>query len=382
MTYDAAVTCDAERVETDLGSRIRRVQAVMKSAGVDAVVVTPGADLRYLTGYDALPLERLTALVVPADGEPVLVVPRLEQAEAERSPGARAGIRLEAHAETEDAYGMALRSVRGAQRLAVSDWTPALHLFSLHGALPHADFQPAGSLLSDLRLRKGPDELGALRRAAAAIDRVHDRMTEFLEVGRSEREVAADLGNAILAEGHACVDFVIVGSGPNGASPHHSISDRLLDNGDPIVVDIGGTMPSGYCSDSTRTYVVGSQPDAEFLRYYGVLLQAQQAQCDAVRPGVSAEYVDRIGRRLISDAGYGDRFIHRAGHGIGLDTHERPYIVEGNDCELEPGMVFSVEPGIYLPNRHGARIEDIVAVTSDGAERLNRTPRELTVVAG
>jgi Xaa-Pro aminopeptidase len=211
---------------------------------------------------------------------------------------------------------------------------------------------------------------------------VHSRMAEFLRVGRTEREAAALIADAILAEGHVTADFVIVGSGPNGASPHHSVSDRVVEVADSVVVDIGGSTGDGYCSDSTRTYAVGAEPAPEVQEYYAVLLEAQRTQCDYARPGVTAESVDRIGRQVISDAGYGAHFVHRTGHGIGLETHEEPYIVEGNQLPLEPGMAFSIEPGIYLPGRSGARIEDIVVTTQDGLERLNTTSRELAVLGG
>jgi Xaa-Pro aminopeptidase len=218
----------------------------------------------------------------------------------------------------------------------------------------------------------------ALREAGEAIDRVHAQVPGWLKPGESERAVGSRIANAILAEGHAQVDFTIVASGPNGASPHHELSDRILQEGDVVVVDIGGTMPSGYCSDSTRTYALGSAP-ADFLAYYPVLQEAQEAACQAVRPGVTCESVDAAARSLIAAAGYGEQFIHRTGHGIGLETHEDPYIVSGNTRELEPGMAFSVEPGIY-PGPHGARIEDIVVCTKTGAERLNNRPHDLMIV--
>jgi Xaa-Pro aminopeptidase len=258
----------------------------------------------------------------------------------------------------------------------------AQRVFVLQATVPAASFQAAGQVISALRMRKGPDEVAALRRAGQAIDRVHARIGEFLRVGRTEREVSVDIANAITAEGHATADFVIVGSGPNGASPHHTVSDRVIERGDTVVIDIGGTMPDGYCSDSTRTYVVGAPPADDVVAYYDVLLEAQRAQCEAAAPGMAAEAVDRIGRKIIDDAGFGENFMHRTGHGIGLETHEEPYIVEGNDLILEPGMAFSIEPGIYLPGRHGARIEDIVVTTDDGVERLNTRPRELAVVEG
>jgi Xaa-Pro aminopeptidase len=366
----------------NVASRVRRVQAGMRSSGIDALLVTPSADLRYLTGYDAPPLERLTALVVPVDGDPVLVVPALEEAEAERSPAALAGMAVQTHGETDDAYALTAAAVGTARRLAVNDSMSARHVFALQAVLTACEFMPAGRLLADQRMRKAADEVAALRRAAAAIDRVHTRMAEFLKVGRTEREVAAEIAEAILDTGHRSVDFVIVGSGPHSASPHHSVSDRVIEAADTVVVDIGGTFADGYCSDSTRTYAVAEEPPKEFLACYDVLLAAQQTQCDFAGPGISAEAVDRVGRRVIAEAGYGDYFIHRTGHGIGLETHEAPYIVEGNEEVLEPGMVFSIEPGIYLPGRHGARIEDIVVVTADGVERLNTTSRQLCVVAG
>jgi Xaa-Pro aminopeptidase len=366
----------------DLTSRIQRTQTAMRQAGLDALLVAPGSDLRYLTGYDAQPLERLTALVVPVDGSPVLVVPVLEAAEAERSPAALAGMTIRTHGETDDAHALAVEPVRTAGRVAVDDHMWAIRMLAFRKALPDAEFEVAGRVISDLRMRKGNDEVAALRQAGAAIDRVHARMGEFLKVGRTEREAGAQIADAIVAEGHATADFVIVGSGPNGASPHHSLSDRVIEAGDSVVVDIGGRTLEGYCSDSTRTYVVGRDAPTEVTDYYDVLLEAQRAQCDYAKPGVSAESVDRVGRTIISDAGFGDYFFHRTGHGIGLETHEEPYIVEGNELELEPGMAFSIEPGIYLPGRHGARIEDIIVTTADGVERLNTTSRELTVVPG
>lgn len=372
----------SDAMTADVASRVQRVQAAMTTAGLDALIVTPSADLRYLTGYAARPLERLTALVLPVSDDPALIAPELERAEAERSPAALAGMQIRTHAETDDAHGMAVASVRSAARVAVNDAMPARHLFGFQQALPASTFCPAGALLSSQRMRKAPDEIASLRQAAAAIDRVHSRMGEFLKVGRTERAIAAQVGAAILDEGHSTVDFVIVGSGPHSASPHHTVADRVVEPGDCVVVDIGGTTTAGYCSDSTRTYLVGGEPPQEFIDLYEVLLDAQRAQCDFATAGVTAEAVDRVGRRIIAEHGYGEHFIHRTGHGIGLETHEEPYIVEGNAQTLEPGMTFSIEPGIYLPGRHGARIEDIVVVTADGVQRLNTTSRQLSVVEG
>lgn len=366
----------------DLASRIQRVQAALAAADVQALVVTPGSDLRYLTGYDAMPLERLTALLVRAEGDPLLVVPRLEAAEAERSPAALAGMEVVTHDETDDAHALLAGLAGDVGQVAVDDHMWATRVFRFTDAFGGARLRAAGRILSELRMRKGSDEVASLRQAGAAIDRVHLRMGEFLAVGRTERQAAALIADAMIEEGHATADFVIVGSGPNGASPHHSVSDRVIERGDSVVIDIGGSTGDGYCSDSTRTYVVGGEPSPDVRAYYEVLHEAQRAQCDFAKPGVTAEAVDRVGRRVIEDGGYGPNFVHRTGHGIGLETHEEPYIVEGNPLVLEPGMAFSIEPGIYLPGRHGARIEDIVVTTDDGLERLNQTPRHLTVLEG
>ncbi|RJK93169.1 M24 family metallopeptidase [Vallicoccus soli] len=359
--------------------RLRRAQEATAAAGTDALLVSPGPDLRYLTGYDALPLERLTCLVLPAEGDPRLVVPRLEEPAALASPVAALGLQTVAWDETDDPYALVASLLPGARRVRVDNHMWAEKVLRLAAAMPEAEQGLAGHVLGPLRMRKDAAEVAALREAGAAIDRVHRRVPEWLRAGRTEREVGADIAAAIVEEGHARVDFVIVASGPNGASPHHELSDRVIEQGDAVVVDIGGTTPAGYCSDSTRCYSVG-EPPAGYRESYDVLLAAQVAACEAVRPGVSAEAVDAAARDVIADAGYGARFIHRTGHGIGLETHEEPYVVAGNALPLEPGMAFSVEPGIYLPGRHGARIEDILVCGEDAGERLNLTDRALVVV--
>jgi Xaa-Pro aminopeptidase len=351
---------------------------------MDALLVSPGADLRYLTGYEALPLERLTCLVLPASGDPLMVVPALEKPAAEASPLGALDLEIAAWHETEDPYALIASRLPGgaADRpltVGVDNHMWAEKVLNFRRVLPAAEQVLAGAVLGDLRMRKTPAEVASLRAAGAAIDAVHRRVPEWLRPGRTEREVGKDIADAILAAGHATVDFVIVGSGPNGASPHHELSDRVLQAGDQVVIDIGGTMPDGYCSDSTRNYSLGA-PSAEYAEYFAVLLAAQTAQCEAIRPGITAEELDAVGRDLITEAGYGAAFIHRTGHGIGLETHEEPYIVAGSARPLEPGMAFSVEPGIYLAGKHGARIEDIAVCTAAGGERLNLTPRDLVVV--
>lgn len=359
-------------------TRLERAQEVAARAGIDTLVITPGADLRYLTGYAALPLERLTCLILPAVGDPVLVVPALEKTAAK---AAGVDFDIATWTETDDPFELVASLVGPTSAtIGVDDHMWVSRAFALKSALPMVSQVLAGPVVQELRIRKDQDELSALREAGAAIDRVHTQVPTWLRPGRTEREVGADIARAIIDEGHETVDFVIVGSGPNGASPHHELSDRVIETGDPVVVDIGGTMPSGYCSDSTRNYLAGGQAPAEYLQAYAVLVEAQKAQRAHARPGVTAESVDKVGRDIIAAAGYGEQFMHRTGHGIGQETHEEPYIVAGNTRILEEGMAFSIEPGIYLENRHGARIEDIVVCTADGIECLNNTPRELVRV--
>jgi Xaa-Pro aminopeptidase len=360
--------------------RLDRARSAAREAGVDALLVTPGADLRYLTGYAALPLERLTCLVLPTDGPAALIVPALERPAAEASPAGALDIDIVAWDETDDPYARVVDALGSSTaRVALDNHMWAEKVLALRAALPQTEQVLAGTVLRELRMRKTAEEVESLRAAGRAIDAVHRNMSDWLRPGRTEREVGRDIADAIFAAGHETVDFVIVASGPNGASPHHELSDRVIEPGDPVVVDIGGTTHDGYCSDSTRTYAAG-EPPQEFLDYYAVLLAAQVAACEHVRPGVTCESVDAAAREVIAAAGYGDRFIHRTGHGIGLETHEEPYIVSGNSQVLEPGMAFSVEPGIYFAGRHGARIEDIVVCTDDGGERLNTTARELVVL--
>jgi len=365
---------------TEFADRLDRARQALAGAGWAGLVVPPGADLRYLTGYAARALERLTCLVLPSGGSPTLIVPRLERPAAERSPAAEAGIRIVDWPDGTSPYPLvadALEPGAIGAGVGVGAQLWASHLLALQAALPAASWQPAGPVLGPLRARKTPAEVEALAEAGAAIDAVHQRMGRWLRPGRTEAEVGADIAAAIRETGHATVDFVIVAAGPHAASPHHDTSDRPIGAGEPVVVDIGGTMPSGYCSDCTRTYVAGGAPPADFVGYYAVLQEAQRAAVAAVAPGVSAESVDGAARTPIAGAGYGPAFLHRTGHGIGLETHEDPYIVDGNTEPLAEGMAFSVEPGIYLAGRHGARIEDIVVCTADGVRRLNTTPTDL-----
>ncbi|MEW2145739.1 Xaa-Pro peptidase family protein [Micromonospora vinacea] len=356
--------------------RLIAAQRATAAAGLDALLLTPGSDLRYLTGYDAHAGERLTCLVLPAEGDPTLIVPRLERPAAEAAPNT--GVRIVDHVDGTDPYPLVVAALKGpVAAVGLADRMWAEQVLGLRAALPDATQRLAGEVLSELRIRKSPAEIAALAEAGAAIDEVHLRMGEWLRPGRTEAEVATDIAAAIRAAGHVTVDFVIVAAGPNGASPHHGTSDRPIGVGEPVVVDIGGTMPSGYRSDCTRTYLAGGSAPADFLDYYAVLCDAQRAAVATVRPGITGTEADAAARTPIAAAGYGAAFLHRTGHGIGLDGHEEPYLVAGNDRPLEAGMAFSIEPGIYLAGRHGARIEDIVVCTTDGVKRLNTTPTEL-----
>jgi Xaa-Pro aminopeptidase len=362
----------------DFAGRLAAVSRSAQQRGVDAVLVTPGSDLRYLIGYDAIPLERLTCLVIPSAGDPTLVVPRLELLAAQASPAADLGLAIASWTEIDDPNHLVASLIPGASTVALDDHMWAEKVLRLRAAMPATTQVLAGPLIAERRMRKDVDEVAALVRAGAAIDRVHALVPELLVPGRTEREVGADIAAAILEAGHASVDFVIVASGPNGASPHHEVSDRVVERGDVVVVDIGGTMPGGYRSDCTRTYAVGAVPNG-FQDAYDVLLEAQIAAVEHAAVGVACESVDAAARDVLSAAGLGDLFIHRTGHGIGLETHEEPYIVTGNHLLLASGMAFSVEPGFYLEGRYGARIEDIVIVTSDGRIVVNNQPRELVV---
>ncbi|HEY1841213.1 MAG TPA: Xaa-Pro peptidase family protein [Mycobacterium sp.] len=359
--------------------RIAAATAATGKADLAGLVITPGYDLRYLLGSRAQTFERLTALVLPVTGEPAIVVPRLELASLKDSAVTDLGLAVRDWVDGEDPYQLVAAAMRGAPAAtAVTDSMPALHLLPLAdvlGVLPVL----ATEVLRELRMVKDASEIDALRKAGAAIDRVHARVPEFLVPGRTEADVAADIAEAIVAEGHSEVAFVIVGSGPHGADPHHEYSDREIRIGDIVVVDIGGSYEPGYNSDSTRTYSIG-EPSPDVAQQYSVLQRAQRVAVEAVRPGVTAEHIDASARQVLAEAGLAEYFVHRTGHGIGLSVHEEPYIVAGNDLPLQAGMAFSVEPGIYFPGRWGARIEDIVVVAEDGAQPVNHRPHALIVV--
>ena len=324
------------------------------------MVVAPSPDLVYLTAYDPMPLERPTLLVLRPEQAPVMLVPELERQIAAASADA-AAIELVGWTDGEDPYAAAADLLPRAGRVAVGDRLWSSHMLGLQRAAPDLSWEPASTVIGRLRAVKDDDELAALRRAARGADEAFRQVCTMTFLGRREEEIAADLADLLVHNGHARADFTIVASGPNAASPHHEPGGRTILPRDAVVMDFGGEL-GGYFSDTTRTVVVG-EPPGGFERVYDIVRAAQGAACDAVRPGVEAQQIDRAARRIIDDAGFGARFFHRTGHGIGLEVHEPPYLVEGSEWTLEPGTTFSVEPGIYLEGEFGVRIEDIVVVT-------------------
>jgi D-alanyl-D-alanine dipeptidase len=365
----------------DHADRRARLAAVATREGLDAVVVAPSPDLAYLTGYDPMLMERLTLLVVRPGGEALMVVPELERPLALDSAAGQDldPDRIVGWRDGADPYALVAEALPRTGRVAVGDRTWASHVLELQRVAPGLAFEAASPTIGRLRSVKDEDELAALRRAGRGADETFRAICGTRFLGRREEEVAADLAELLVANGHRRAEFTIVASGPSSASPHHEPGGRTILPHDAVVLDFGGEL-AGYYSDTTRTVVVG-EPPVGLAEVFAIVHEAQEAAVRAVRPGVTAQEIDRIARRIIDDAGYGERFFHRTGHGIGLEVHEPPYIIEGNDTVLEPGMTFSVEPGIYLEGRFGARIEDIVAVTADGVERLNRSTRELQVVS-
>lgn len=378
MTHPTPVP-PAPFTNDDYAARMRRAVVDAEAAGLDGLVITPGPDLVWIAGYRPTAItERLTALVLTPGREPTLLVPTLERADAESAVGAPS-LSIVDWTDGEDPFVRLGSLIDPQATMGIADSAWALHLLGLQGALPRSSYRALTTALPMMRAVKDRDELARLAAAGAAADATYEQIVDVQFAGRRETEVAADLARLLREHGHEQVDFTVVGSGPNGANPHHEAGDRVIEEGDAVVLDFGGLM-YGYGSDTTRTVCVG-EPSAKIREVHEIVRAAQQAGVEAVRPGVACQEIDRAARAIITDAGYGAEFIHRTGHGIGTTTHEPPYMIEGEEQPLMPGMCFSVEPGIYLAGQFGVRIEDIVAVTETGVERLNSTERVLRVVA-
>jgi Xaa-Pro aminopeptidase len=376
-------------------ARLAACRKVIVERRFAGLLIGVGPDLRYLSGFAGEPMERITLLVVPREGPVSFVVPHLEAQKASATPLVSGGhAEVISFEETDDAATL-VADLFAPRQLASGDaaWEPiglsdrlwAMHVLALQAVLPGRKFEPASTVLRDLRQVKDADEARLLALAAAAADRTMDAIASGRLVGRTETEVAREVRGRLIDEGHDVADFAIVGSGPNSASSHHDAGDRAIAAGEPIVLDIGGTL-AGYCSDTTRTVWVGGEagiaPAPEFVRVFGLVREAQAKATAAVAPGVPAEQIDAAARAVISAGGYGEFFTHRVGHGIGLEVHEDPYMVAGNATPLAPGMAFSVEPGIYFPGRWGVRLENIVVCAPDGATVLNHSSLDLRVVRG
>jgi D-alanyl-D-alanine dipeptidase len=362
----------------DYAARMARAVRIALDAGLDGLVVAPGPDLLWLTGYEPTALtERLTLLFLTPKVRPTMLVPMLERGDAEAAAGTT-GIGIVDWGDGADPYHAASAFLRPGGLFGISDATWSSHLLGLQETMPGITYRGLSDCLPMLRAVKDTGELYRLTAAGAAADATYTEITRLPFAGRRETDVAADLAHLLRGFGHERVDFTVVGSGPNGADPHHEAGDRVITRGDAVVLDFGGLM-HGYGSDTTRTVSVG-EPDPEVRHVHEVVRQAQQAAFDAVAPGVPCGEIDRVARAVITAAGYGEQFIHRTGHGIGVTTHEPPYLVPGEPLQLRPGMCFSIEPGIYLPGRFGVRIEDIVTVTDRGGRRLNNTDHALRVV--
>jgi Xaa-Pro aminopeptidase len=357
--------------------RLARVRAAMAEQGVDTLLLSVGHDLPYLTGYQAMPLERLTMLVVAADGEATMVIPRLEAPRVEPQPGV---FELHPWGETDDPTAIVAELAGPARSVAVGDQMWARFLVELLPQLPGVEFHRAVDVVGPLRMVKDSAEIDALAAAGAAVDRIAAELQagRIPLVGRTEAEVSADLSARIVGEGHQKVNFAIVAAGENAASPHHHAGSRVIAENEIVLCDFGGTM-NGYCSDITRCVFTGDLQSAapDIAEAYAVLQAAQKAAMQAASIGTPCEDVDRAARTMIAAAGYGDYFVHRTGHGIGMEEHEDPYIVEGNTRLLEPGHAFSIEPGIYVPGKWGMRLEDIVVATADGPQPLNQADHHL-----
>ncbi|ADJ15898.1 M24 family metallopeptidase [Halalkalicoccus jeotgali] len=358
-------------MDADYEGRTRACQQALSPE--ECLVLFPGPNLQYLTGFRDEPMERHFLLFVPREGEPVFLAPTMY--DDQLADTWVSDTRLWDDGEDPREYIEEILSHLDPECLLVDDRLWARFTQDLQ-AVTDAEFGLASEVLADLRLKKDEAEIDAIRRASALTDRVSEEIRTLDAIGMTERDLAREIESQLADAGGEGPSFeTIVAAGPNGARPHHRHGDREIEAGDPVVLDFG-TRLDGYPSDQTRTVVFGGDPPTGFEAVHDVVREAQGAAVEAIAPGVPAEAVDRAAREVIEDAGYGEQFTHRTGHGVGIEVHEPPYIVDGNSRALEAGMVFSVEPGVYLDGEFGVRIEDLVVVTAEGCERLNDSPRD------
>ena len=362
---------------SDYLARIAKVRSAIVAQQVDATLLSVGHDLPYLSGYLAMPLERLTMLVIPQNGEVVMVVPRLEVPRVVPQPGV---FSIVAWGETEDPVAIVAKLLTSARKIAIGDQMWARFLVELLAKVSGATFVRAVDVVGSLRMSKDASEIAALQAAGAAADRVAQQLHsgQIPLIGRTEAQVSADISARLLAEGHDVVNFAIVAAGENAASPHHHAGSRVIAKNEIVLCDFGGTM-NGYCSDITRCVYTG-KPASDVAQAYDVLFAAQAAGVSAGVVGAACEDVDRAARAIIEQAGFGEYFVHRTGHGIGMEAHEEPYMVSGNSLPISAGHAFSVEPGIYIPGKWGMRLEDIVVATETGPMSMNKVDHSLVTV--
>jgi Xaa-Pro aminopeptidase len=369
---------NARAPHSEFADRFDRVRAAMDELDIDCLLVGPSTDMVYLIDFPVRQSERMTILVLPREGEPRLVMPGFELDRIASAPPLFRPAPWEDGDDPAPLLASLLPNGGDGVTVAVGGQMFTHFFLRIRDATPSAQFVTGDDVLEPARMRKTPYEVAALRAASEAADAVFEDVLALPLVGMSERELLAEIHRLLLEKGHDTIGGGIVGAGPNGAAPHHHVSERSIEQGDAVVVDFGGVR-ANYRSDITRTFHVG-EPNGDFRAVYDLVNQANEAGFAAVKPGVTAAEIDARTRQHIADAGYGPNFLHRTGHGIGLDGHEAPYLVRGDDTALEEGMTFSIEPGIYLEGRFGVRIEDIVVVTATGAERLNRSTHALQVV--
>lgn len=361
----------------EYANRLHRVRDAMFNQDVDAVLISVGHDLPYLTGYFAMPLERLTMLVIPQRGDAVMFVPRLEVPRVVPQSGV---FTIQPWGETEDPIVMVAKMLGHAQRIAIGDQMWARFLVELMNHTVETSFIRAVDVVGPLRMTKDAAEIAALQAAGAAADRVAMQLHsgKIPLIGRTEAQVSADISARLMFEGHDVVNFAIVAAGENAASPHHHAGSRVIARDEIVLCDFGGTM-NGYCSDITRCVYTGT-PSSEISEAYDVLVTSQAAGVAAGVIGAECQDVDRASRAVIDAAGFGEYFVHRTGHGIGMEAHEDPYMVSGNRLAISAGHAFSVEPGIYIAGKWGMRLEDIVVATSNGPVSMNVVNHSLVSV--